>query len=259
MGSWFPWLRFLVVLLPQFTLSIAYSQTLDCPNVRVDLRSGAAYCADKPTSSAPVSQPATNSIPASSNQDPMITPPSVFSSSNRGRTLAPQNYETLVSGMTIAAVVQQIGQPDRILDRQTVTSGVQTAYQWQFQNGEVTLYFINDRLVAKVSGLRHSEMMPPSPNLAVASDPNSILTPPSPTTVNTSINMATAFNRLESGMTLKAAQTIFGHPGQEQMRTQTAEGAPMVVYSWRTSQGTATAVFQADRLVTKTWCGACRL
>ncbi|MCS6812148.1 MAG: hypothetical protein NZ772_01020 [Cyanobacteria bacterium] len=248
-----------MALVPQLTLSIAHSQTLDCTNVRIDLRSGVAYCADQPTSNAPVSQPATNSTPTSSNQDTGITLPSAVPTSNRERSLDAQNYEALASGMTLTAVVKQIGQPDRALNRQTVASGVQTAYQWQFQNGDVTLYFINDRLVAKISGLRHSEITPPSPNPLVVSDPNAVLTTSSPMPVVTSTTMATAFNRLESGMTLKAAQAIFGHPGQEQMRTQTAEGAPMVVYSWRTSQGTATAVFQADRLITKTWCGACRL
>ncbi len=134
----------------------------------------------------------------------------------------------------------------------------------QFQNGQITLYFINNVLVGKSSGLSFSQQ--------TAQDTSSVgdATSPTPSTPGTELvtilpstavvdiaSPSHVFNRLETGIALQKAQTILGQAGREEMRSQTVSGEAIVVYKWLTSQGSITAVFQSDRLVSKSWCGSC--
>ncbi len=256
----FLWLGFVTLLSSAPSLP-AYTQVLNCANVRVDPRTGAVSCADPPASRNPATetspQPSRSPVPIGADSSPP-------QSTNSARIFERLEYDQLTTGMTLKTAISQIGQPDRTLDRlQLSTGGVQTTYQWRFQNGDITLYFINDALVGKASGLRHTEpvsAITTNPttdpaNSSIGTTPITILPPLSSVSADSTQHI---FNRLETGINLNKAQTLLGQPGTPQVQTQSVTGEPIVVYSWQTSQGSITLMFQSDRLISKSWCGSCR-
>ncbi len=267
------WFGLVAALSPGIIALTAHSQTLNCANVRVNLQTGGAYCADSPMQSSPATTPppqsAGSQLPSSdggagathSGNDNFSAP----STTNWERTLDQAGYEQLTPGMTLDAVVKQLGVPSRSLDsRQLSNGGTQTSHIWQFQNGQITLYFINNVLTGKSSGLSFSQqaaqntVTPRHATSPALGAPSTELVTILPSTSVVDITSPShVFNRLETGIALRKAQTILGQTGREEMRTQTVSGEAIVVYKWLTSQGSITAIFQSDRLVSKSWCGSC--
>ena len=269
------------------------AQVLNCANVQVDPRTGVASCAGNPTNQPASSDNFFNQFPLptaipntpSSNPSPFgsgsnsSTNPSLTNGLSTNSAIDYQSpsqptaitakipvskYDQLALGMSLEQVQLVLGgQPGRPVDQQPLPNGrSQTAYAWQFSDGEVQVYFINGQLSAKSSSLANSKPASSDPTsfLATPATPGNSVFPymPSATAIAASgpVNYD-AYGQLADGMNFAQAVNILGSLGREVVRNQGPTGEPVVVYKWQASQGSITLIFQGDRLVQKAQCAGC--